>query len=351
MQQIIPLPPDYSIWVAELKSRISTAQLRATLGVNAELIRLYWEIGHGILEKQQRHGWGAKVVETLGKDLRSSFPEMKGFSPTNLKYMRRFAEECPDRSFGQQPADLLPWFHVVVLLTRLSDADEREWYAAKTIEHGWSRSVLGMQIETQAYRREGRAVTNFPARLPAVQSDFAQQALKDPYLFDFLGLSSESDEREIEQGLTQHITRFLLELGAGFAFVGRQVHVEVAEDDFFIDLLFYHLKLRCYVVIELKAIEFKPEHAGQLSFYLTAVDRQIKDKSDNPTIGLLLCRKQNRLVAEYALSALSQPIGVSEYQLTHAIPPEFAGSLPTIEQLETELQGDFQQKEKEDGKN
>lgn len=349
MTQIFTLPPDYAIWVAELKSRIARAQLRATLAVNEELVRLYWEIGHGILEKQKRHGWGTKVVETLGKDLRSAFPEMKGFSPTNLKYMRRFAEECPKRSFGQQPADQLPWFHVVVLLTRLSDPEEREWYAAKTIEHGWSRNVLGMQIETQSIRREGRAVTNFQARLPAVQSDFAQQALKDPYLFDFLGLSRESDEREIEKSLTQHITRFLLELGAGFAFVGRQVHVEVGEDDFFVDLLFYHLKLRCYVVVELKAVDFKPEHAGQLSFYLTAVDRQIKGKNDNPTIGLLLCRKQNRLVAEYALAAIGQPIGVAEYQLTHAIPPEFEGSLPTIEQLETELQGDFQLTENESG--
>lgn len=342
MTPLIPLPPDYAAWLAELKSRIATAQLRATLAMNAELVRLYWEIGRGILEKQQRYGWGTKVIDTLARDLRSAFPAMKGFSPTNLKYMRRFAEECPGRSFGQQPADQLPWFHIVVLLTRLSGAEEREWYAAKAIEYGWSRNVLGMQIETHACQREGKAVTNFTTRLPAVQSDFAQQALKDPYLFDFLGLSREANERDIEQGLTQHITRFLLELGAGFAFVGRQVHIEVAEDDFFIDLLFYHLKLRCYVVIELKAVDFKPEHAGQLSFYLTAVDRQVKTAHDNPTIGLLLCRKQNRLVAEYALSAIGQPIGVAEYQLTQAIPPEFVGSLPTIEQLEAELQGNLQ---------
>jgi predicted nuclease of restriction endonuclease-like (RecB) superfamily len=341
MTKLTALPPDYASWLADLKSRIATAQFRATLAVNSELIRLYWEIGRGILDKQLEHGWGTKVVDTLAKDLRAAFPEMKGFSPTNLKYMRRFAEECPERAFGQQPADQLPWFHVVVLLTQLSGADDREWYAAKAIEHGWSRNVLGTQIDTQARQREGKAVTNFPERLPALQSNFAQQALKDPYLFDFLALSREASERDIEQGLTQHITRFLLELGAGFAFVGRQVHIEVAEEDFFVDLLFYHIKLRCYVVVELKATEFKPEHAGQLSFYLTAIDRKIKTGHDNPTIGLLLCRKQNRLVAEYALSAISQPIGVAEYRLTQAIPPEFVGSLPTIEQLEAELQGDL----------
>jgi predicted nuclease of restriction endonuclease-like (RecB) superfamily len=341
MTQLIPLPTDYTAWLAELKSRISTAQLRATLAVNAELVQLYWEIGQGIWEKQQQDGWGAKVIETLARDLRSAFPTMKGFSPTNLKYMRRFAEACPTKTIGQQPADQLPWFHIVVLLTRLADTAEREWYAAKAIEHGWSRNVLSMQIDTQARQRTGQAVTNFTARLPAVQSDFAQQALKDPYLFDFLGLSNEAHEREIEQALMQHITRFLLELGSGFAFVGRQVHLEVAGDDFFIDLLFYHLKLRCYVVIELKAVDFIPEHAGKLSFYLTAVDRQVKAEHDNPTIGLLLCRKQNRLVAEYALSAINQPIGVAEYLLTQSIPPELQGSLPTVEQLEAELQGDL----------
>ena len=339
------LPDGYAPWLADLESRIATAQLRATLAVNTELIRLYWEIGRGILEKQQQQGWGSKIIGTLAHDLHSAFPTMKGFSPTNLKYMRRFAEECPERSFGQQAADQLPWFHVVVLLTRLSSNEEREWYAAQAIAQGWSRNVLGMQIETRAYQRSGQAVTNFAARLPAVHSDFARQALKDPYLFDFLGLSNEANERDTEQGLTQHITRFLLEMGAGFAFIGRQVLVEVGEDDFFIDLLFYHLKLRCYVVIELKATDFKPEHAGQLSFYLTAVDRQIKSEQDNPTIGLLLCRKKNRLVAEYALSAINQPIGVAEYRLTQAIPPEFQGSLPTIEQLETELQGDLRTEE------
>lgn len=255
--------------------------------------------------------------------------------------MRRFAEACPTKAIGQQPAAQLPWFHIVVLLTRLSDTAEREWYAAKAIEHGWSRNVLSLQIDTQARQRIGKAVTNFTARLPDVQSDFAQQALKDPYLFDFLGLSSEAHERDIEQALMQHITRFLLELGTGFAFVGRQVHLEVAGDDFFIDLLFYHLKLRCYIVIELKAVDFIPEHAGKLSFYLTAVDRQVKAEHDNPTIGLLLCRRQNRLVAEYALSAISQPIGVAEYLLTQSIPPELQGSLPTVEQLEAELQGDL----------
>jgi len=338
MTQLTPLPADYTAWLADLKSRISTAQLRATLAVNAELIQLYWEIGQGIWEKQQQHGWGAKVIETLARDLRLAFPTMKGFSPTNLKYMRRFAEACPTKAFGQQAADQLPWFHIVVLLTRLSATDEREWYAAKAIEHGWSRNVLSMQIDTKARQRTGQAVTNFTARLPAIQSDFAQQALKDPYLFDFLGLSDEAHERDIEHGLMQHITRFLLELGTGFAFVGRQVHLEVAGDDFFIDLLFYHLKLRCYIVIELKAVDFIPEHAGKLSFYLTAVDRQVKEEQDNPTIGLLLCRKQNRVIAEYVLSAISQPIGVAEYQLSQGIPPQFQGSLPTVEQLEAESQ-------------
>ncbi len=339
MTQVISLPPDYAAWLAELKSRIAGTQLRAALAVNAELIRLYWEIGRGIRERQQRHAWGSKVIDTLARDLRSAFPEMKGFSPTNLKYMRRFAEECPGLSFGQQPADQLPWFHIVVLLSRLSGFEERAWYAAKAIEHGWSRNVLGMQIETRARQREGNAVTNFPARLPAGQSDFAQQALKDPYLFDFLGLSREANERDIEQGLTRHITRFLLELGAGFAFVGRQVHIEVSQDDFFIDLLFYHLKLRCYVVIELKAVDFEPGFLGQLGMYMAAVDDLLAHPDDKPTIGLLLCRNKNNVVAEYALRGYRTPIGVAEWTtaITSALPDELSSSLPSIEELEAEL--------------
>jgi predicted nuclease of restriction endonuclease-like (RecB) superfamily len=257
----------------------------------------------------------------------------------NLKYMRAFAEAWPDSEFVQQAAAQLPWFHLCTLIDKLKTRDERDWYLAKAVEHNWSRNILVMQIEVDARGRDGKAVTNFEQRLPKPQSDLARESLKDPYRFDFLGLTDDAQEREIESALVQHITHFLLELGAGFAYVGRQVHIEVGGDDFFIDLLFYHLKLHCYVVIELKAGAFKPEYTGKLGFYLSAVDAQMKAERDNPTIGLLLCKTKNRVVAEYALRDSNKPIGVAEYQLVAALPEELKTSLPSIEQIERELGG------------
>jgi predicted nuclease of restriction endonuclease-like (RecB) superfamily len=334
-----PPPQGYAEWLAELKTRIHTAQQRATLAVNRELVLLYWQIGHDILARQAEQGWGTKVIDRLAKDLRAAFPDMKGFSPRNLKYMRAFADAWPDGEFVQAVLAQLPWYHQLALLDKLPGAEARRWYAANAIEHNWSRNVLVMQIETRLLERSGQAVTNFPATLPAPLSDLARESIKDPYRFDFLGLSDEAQEREIEHALVRHVTEFLLELGAGFAFVGRQVLLDVGGDEFFIDLLFYHLKLRCYVVIELKGGKFKPEHLGQLGFYLTAVDRQVKSEHDNPTIGLLLCKSKNKVVAEYALGDKSQPMGVAEYKLLESLPPELQTSLPSIEQIERELGG------------
>ncbi len=333
------IPDGYADWLSALKTRIHSAQQRATLAVNRELVLLYWQIGQDILARQSAQGWGAKVIERLSQDLRTAFPEMKGFSPRNLKYMRSFAEAWPDAEFVQQAVALLPWGHNLVLLDKLPGPQTRRWYAAKAIEHNWSRNILAMQIETRLLERSGKAVTNFEASLPKPQSDLARESLKDPYRFDFLGLTDEAQERAIENALVKHVTEFLLELGAGFAFVGRQVLLDVAGDEFFIDLLFYHLKLRCYVVVELKGGKFKPEHLGQLSFYLTAVDEQVKHPQDSPTIGLLLCKNKNKVVAEYALRSNTQPIGVAEYQLVESLPAELQTSLPSIEQIERELAG------------
>ncbi|QWA10555.1 DUF1016 family protein [Sodalis ligni] len=270
-------------------------------------------------------------------NLRTAFPEMKGFSPRNLKYMRAFAEAWPDSEFVQAVLAQLPWYHQLALLDKLNRPEERRWYAFKAIEHNWSRNVLVMQIESRLLQRSGTAVTNFDVSLPQAQSDLARESLKDPYRFDFLGLTEEAQEREVEDALVKHVTEFLLELGAGFAFVGRQVLLDVGGDEFFIDLLFYHLKLRCYVVIELKGGKFRPEHLGQLGFYLTAIDRQVKNEQDNPAIGLLLCKSKNKVVAEYALGDKSQPMSIAEYKLVESLPAELQTSLPSIEQLEREL--------------
>lgn len=333
-------PEGYGEWLVDLKGRIHIAQQRATLAVNRELVLLYWQIGRDILARQADQGWGAKVIERLAHDLRAAFPEMKGFSPRNLKYMRAFAEAWPDALFVQEVLAQLPWYHQLALLDKLPGPQTRSWYAAQAIEHNWSRNILVMQIETRLLERSGKAVTNFNANLPSPQSDLARESLKDPYRFDFLGLTDKAQEREVEHALVKHVTEFLLELGAGFAFVGRQVLLDVGGDEFFIDLLFYHLKLRCYVVIELKAGKFKPEHLGQLGFYMTAVDRQIKGEHDTPTIGLLLCKSKNKIVAEYALGDKAQPMGIAEYKLLESLPAELQTSLPSIEQIERELAGD-----------
>ena len=332
-------PEGYSDWLSDLKGRIHGAQQRATLAVNRELVLLYWQIGYDILTRQTQQGWGTKVIERLALDLRAAFPDMKGFSLRNLKYMRAFAQAWPDTAIVQQAVAQLPWGHNLVLLDKLPGPETRRWYAAKAIEHNWSRNTLVMQIQNRLLERSGKAVSNFEIFLPKPQSDLARDSLKDPYRFDFLGLGADAHEREIERALVRHVTDFLLELGAGFAFVGKQVLLNVGGDEFFIDLLFYHLKLRCYVVIELKAGKFKPEHLGQLGFYMTAVDRQVKGEHDNPTIGLLLCKSKNKIVAEYALGDKTQPMGIAEYKLLESLPAELQTSLPSIEQIERELAG------------
>ncbi len=334
---LIQPPAGYADWLADLKAQIHEAQQRAAQAINLELVLLYWNIGNAILIRQDKQGWGAKVVDRLAHDLRTAFPDMKGFSPRNLKYMRAFAQCWPDIQFVQQLLHKLPWGHNLVLLDKLPGPETRRWYAAQAIENNWSRNILVMQIETCLLERTGKAVTNFDLTLPKPQSDLARESLKDPYRFDFLGLTDDAQERETEKALVKHVTEFLLELGAGFAFVGRQVLLDVGGDEFFIDLLFYHLKLRCYVVIELKGGKFKPEHLGQLEFYMTAIDRQVKNEQDNPTIGLLLCKSKNKIVAEYALGDKSQSMGIAEYKLLESLPPELQTSLPSIEQIEREL--------------
>lgn len=327
----------YSQFLHELKSRIRTARTRAALAVNSELVLLYWQIGRDILERQAREGWGAKVIDRLARDLRSEFPDMKGFSRANLMYMRSFAAVWESEEIVQQLVGQIPWGHNIVLITKIKEQEEREWYARTVVEKGWSRTVLEHQIETRLMHRTGTAVSNFHLTLPSQFSELAQETLKDPYVFDFLSVGDEAHEREIERELVKHITNFLLELGAGFSFVGKQVPLEVEGEDFFIDLLFYHLKLRCYVVIELKATKFKPEYAGKLNFYLSAVDATMRHESDNPSIGLILCKDRKGLIAEYALKDISKPVGVSEYQLVASIPENLKGSLPSIEELEAEF--------------
>lgn len=322
-----------------IKERIQTAQVRAAVAVNQQLVVLYWGIGKEILSRQAQEGWGKNVIPRLSKDLSSEFPEMKGLSPRNLGYMKAFAEAWPDEAILQEPLAKLTWFHNLTLLEKIKTEEERLWYAQAAIEHGWSRNVLVIQIEAGLYGRQGKAITNFTKALPAPQSDLAQQLLKDPYNFDFLTLSKDADEREVETGLVAHIQKFLLELGTGFAFVGRQYPLEIAGDDYRLDLLFYHLKLRCFVVIDLKSGSFKPEYAGKMNFYLAAVDDMLKHPSDNPTIGLILCKGKEQLVVEYALRNTATPMGIAEFKHLEKLPAELKGSLPTIEELEAELYG------------
>ncbi|HOW15195.1 PDDEXK nuclease domain-containing protein [Methanosarcina sp.] len=333
------LPEDYAEALNEIKSRIQQERLRVVLAANSAMTLLYWDIGQMILKKQSQAGWGAKIIDRLAKDLREAFPDMKGFSSRNLKYMRAFAETWQDPSIVQQLAAQIPWFHNCLLLDKIKDQATREWYIHRTIENGWSRNILSLQIESKLHERQGKAITNFKKILPPEDSDMAIQVFKDPYLFDFLGTADLRRERELEQALVDHIQNFLLELGAGFAFVGRQVPLEVAGHDFLIDLLFYHLKLRCFVVIELKAVPFDPSFIGQLNFYLSAVDDLLRHPDDKPAIGLLLCRTRDKLVVEYALRDLSKPIGVAEWEtrIVKELPKELESSLPSIEELEKEL--------------
>lgn len=330
-------PEGYAVWLNEVKQRVHAAQQRAGLAVNPELLQLYWQLGRDILDRQAREGWGKGIIEQVSTDLRAAFPEMKGFSPSNLWNMRASAEAWPEFPILRQAVGELPWGHNLVLLTKLKDQGQRIAYAQAALEHGWSRNVLVHNIELRTVERQGQAITNFETQQPKPQSDLARESVKDPYRFDFLGIGEEATERELKAALVQHITRFLLELGAGFAFVGRQVLLNVGGDDFFIDLLFYHLKLRCYVVIEIKGGKFKPEHTGQLSFYLTAVDAQVKAPEDGSTIGLLLCKSKDKIVAEYALRDTNKPIGVAEFQLVESLPKDLEANLPSIEQIEREL--------------
>jgi len=333
------LPNDYVETLTEIKRRVQKERLRTVLAANSAMVRLNWDIGRMILERQERAGWGGKVIDRLAADLREAFPDMKGFSPRNLLFMRGFAEACPDREKVKQLVSQLPWGHVVRLLQRIKDPTVRDWYARQSIQHGWSRSILELQIDGRAHERHGKAISNFKATLPPADSDMAGQVFKDPYLFDFLGTADPRREREVEQGLVDHIQRFLLELGTGFAFVGRQVLLEVGEQDFYVDLLFYHLELRCYVVVELKAVPFDPAFVGQLNLYLSAADDLLRHPDDKPAIGLLLCRSKNEIVVEYALRHLKRPIGVSgwETQIVEKLPKELRGSLPTVEEIEAEL--------------
>ncbi len=326
---------DYIKWIDNIKSKIRTAQIKAALSANSELIRLYWDIGKDIFEKQEIQGWGNSIVENLSKDLKSEFPNSKGFSRRNLFYMKKFYDFYKnDFEKVQQLVAQIPWGHNILIISKSQNINEAIFYLNETLENSWSRDILDMQIESDLYERKGKAITNFSLSLPQPNSDLANQSLKNPYLFDFLTLKKDADEKSIEEQLTKHITHFLLELGKGFAFIGRQYHLEIEKKDYYIDLLFYHTKLRCYVVIELKAKEFKAEYAGKLNFYLSAVDETLKTKEDNPTIGILLCKGRNKIEAEYALRGMSQPIGVAEFKLSKAIPKDIKSELPTIEEIE-----------------
>ena len=336
----LTIPAEYGPFLEDLKTRIRTAQMRAAVAVNSELVLLYWNIGRRILAAQEAQGWGAKIVDTLSSNLSRAFPEMKGFSPRNLKYMRAFAEAWPQESIVQQLAAQIPWFHNCTILDKVKEPAIRQWYTEQAVVNGWSRNVLELQIKSRLHERHAAAATNFAITLPAPQSDLARNLLKDPYNFDFLGLGTEAREREIENALIVHVQKFLLELGVGFAFVGSQYRLEVAGEEFFLDLLFYHVRLHCYVVIELKATKFKPEYAGKLNFYLSAVDDLLRTGGDAPSIGLILCQDKNRVLAEYALRDMTKPIGVSTYELTASLPDEIRTSLPTIEEIEQELSGD-----------
>ncbi|MCB1115787.1 MAG: DUF1016 family protein, partial [Chlamydiia bacterium] len=316
------------------------SQLKAALSVNRELIQLYWEIGKSVSQKQAEEGWGAKTVGKLARDLKSTFPDLKGFSKTNISYMVKFAKEYPDFQIVQQAAGQIPWFHNIVLLEKVKDENDRMWYIKKTIENGWSRNVLLHWIDSGLHAREGQASNNFESKLPSAQSDLARETIKDPYNFDFLTLRDKFDEKELEDGLLDHIQNFLIELGQGFAFLGRQYPITVDGDDYFLDLLFYHTKLRCYIVVELKAKAFDPRDAGQMNFYLSAVDDILRTPHDNKSIGLLLCKDKKGVKVEYALRDIHKPIGVAEYEtkIIDSLPENLQHSLPSIKEIEEELE-------------
>ncbi len=340
MSQDIIKTDNYRNLIADLKHRIQAAQIKAAVTVNTQLIALYWDIGKQIAEKQQASGWGDAVIEQIAKDLSREFQNMKGFSRANLYRMTRFyAFYANQEEFVAQAVRQIPWGHNIIIFQQIKDHSKALWYVRKTIENGWSRNVLAHQIDSRLYERQAEKprIDNFTERLPAPQSDLARETLKDPYVFDFLSVGDEAHERELETALVERITRFMLELGKGFAFVGRQYHLEVGGEDFYIDLLFYHLRLHCYVAIELKTGPFKPEYTGKLNFYLTALDEQVKMQEDGPSIGLILCRDRNNVIAEYALRDVNKPIGISRYALAASLPEELRASFPTVEEVEAEL--------------
>jgi predicted nuclease of restriction endonuclease-like (RecB) superfamily len=355
------LPSGYGPFLEDIKSRIQTARVKAALAANRELVMLYWDIGRSIVNRQRIEGWGKAIVDRLAEDIQKAFPGIEGFSPSNIWRMRAFYLAWTDEYLAQPVRDLkgrtklappvreigeidlplqlteIPWSHNIILFEKIRNPEDRLWYVRKTIENGWSRTILVHQIETGLHERQGKAVSNFDRTLPPPQSDLAQQVLKDPYVFDFLALAEDAAERELERGLVEHIRKFLLELGVGFTFVGSQYHLEVEGDNFYIDLLFYHLRLRCFVVIDLKMESFKPEFAGKMNFYLSAVDDQLRHQGDNPSIGIILCKTRKKLIAEYALRNTKTPIGISEYKFTRTIPAGLKSSLPSIKELEKEL--------------
>ena len=327
---------EYKNLLNEIKTQISVSKYNALKSVNREMIILYYNIGKMILSNIE---WGNKFIDNLAKDLKSDFPGVKGFSVRNLKYMRKFAQEYSDFEFVQTLSAQITWSHNVMIMDKIKDVEHRKWYIHKTIGNGWSLNILAHQIETNLYSRQAVAekLNNFSELLPSIQSDLANETMKDPYVFDFISIKEEIKEVELEKQLINKITKFLLELGSGFAFIGNQYHLEVGDEDFYIDLLFYHTKLKCYVVIELKTGKFKPEYAGKLNFYLSVVDDKLKSKEDSPSIGMILCREKNKFIAEYSLKDMTKPIGISEYKLSKDIPKEYKDKLPKIEELEKEI--------------
>ena len=351
MKQALIQNKTYYSWLKELKHKVRLVQIKAAVKVNSELLQFYWGLGQDIADKQRNAKWGDGFLKQLSIDLSSEFPDMKGFSLSNLKYIKQwylfYSQEIgkSQQAVGQKPIAKqavsqlvqIPWGHNIAIISKCKNLDEALFYIQKTIQNNWSRSVLVHHIESDLFKREGKAITNFKATLPEPQSDLARETLKDPYNFDFLTLTEKHNEKELENALVNHVTKFLLELGAGFSYIGQQYKLEVSGDDFFIDLLFYHIKLHCYVVVELKAVKFKPEFAGKLNFYVSAVDGILKSEQDNTSIGILICKSKNDMVVEYALKDVHKPIGVSEYIITKNLPDEFKSSLPSIEDIEAEL--------------
>ncbi|MDS1371440.1 PDDEXK nuclease domain-containing protein [Aliarcobacter butzleri] len=337
MSLIISEIEKYNSFLVDIKTQIKLSQQKAFNAVNQEMISLYFNIGKMIDTWQKELGWGAKVIDKLSLDILNEFPTMSGFSTRNLKLMVQFYKEYSNDEFVQPIVAQIPWTHNIILIQKIKDKNIRFWYMEQTLQNGWSKDILSLMIKSEVHNRTGNLVSNFSQILPPLESDLVQQSFKDPYRFDFLTITEPFRERELENNLIKHMEKFLIELGSGFAFVGRQYKLEIGDDEFYIDLLFYHLKLRCFIVVELKKGKFKPEYSGQVNFYCSAIDGILAQKDDKPTIGLILCQEKNEIVAEYSLRNMTQPIGISEYQLTEVLPKEFESSLPTIEEIEQEL--------------